>query len=294
MMLIALTLIFCMTYSLVFAFDYVNKNVVNMHAQPDDLSEVISQAIYATPIECLEERGSWCCIQTPDLYRGWVEKNAVISREQLYLEGQRCAQVHSLFGHLFRVNDTTPHAPLVTLPFGAKVEVVTGYNNEQRWVQVRLLDGQIAWMQRGDLQVDPQPITLKEMMALSQRFLGLPYTWGGVSTFGFDCSGYVQMLYGQMGILLPRDSYLQAEAKGGVAIELKNLEEGDLLFFGPNQKKINHVGIYLADNKFIHAKAKITRGSPTVQISDLLSPNYDETLVCVRRFLKDEGGKDEG
>ncbi|MCH9717001.1 MAG: C40 family peptidase, partial [Gammaproteobacteria bacterium] len=54
-------------------------------------------------------------------------------------------------------------------------------------------------------------MTKDEMIFLSQKFLGCPYTWGGRSSFGFDCSGFVQMLYKEMGICLPRDSGPQAE-----------------------------------------------------------------------------------
>jgi hypothetical protein len=53
---------------------------------------------------------------------------------------------------------------------------------------------------------------LEETLAFSKNFIGLPYTWGGTSSYGVDCSGFVQMLFKEMGVLLPRNSRDQAKS----------------------------------------------------------------------------------
>ncbi|WP_342433029.1 NlpC/P60 family protein [Neobacillus sp. FSL H8-0543] len=86
-------------------------------------------------------------------------------------------------------------------------------------------------------------------VALSVK--GVPYSWGGTTTSGFDCSGLVNYAYKQAGVSLPRTSadlynYGQVVSKG-------NLTEGDLVFFSTYKAGPSHVGIYLSDNQFIHA-----------------------------------------
>ena len=99
------------------------------------------------------------------------------------------------------------------------------------------------------------------------RFLGLPYTWGGTSSFGYDCSGFSQMLQRRRGILMPRDAQPQADWDGVRAVERREeLQPGDLLYFGSSPKKITHTGVYLGDGKFINAT---THETPMVRIDDL-------------------------
>jgi gamma-D-glutamyl-L-lysine dipeptidyl-peptidase len=286
MLILLFLMLTCSTYWVIFSFDYVNQNIVNMHALPREASEVVSQAIYGTDIAIIEQQGEWRHIQTPDGYRGWVHSQGLIHRGKPYgrSSNSALAKVNSLFVHVYHESDITVQAPMITLAYGTLLEIHPGMA-DARWIKATLLNGQTAWVQKGDLILDPKSITLKEMITLSERFLGLPYTWGGVSSFGFDCSGFVQMLYAQMGIILPRDSSLQIEAQQVKPVDFNLLQSGDLLFFGPQDHKVTHVGLYLGESKFIHAKAKISIGSPTVQISDLQYPNYEEKFIGARRIV---------
>src|SRR5204862_7914116 len=129
----------------------------------------------------------------------------------------------------------TRHAPLLTVPFETKFEVIAEPADIQ-WVQVRLPDDRSGWVQLGDLSFDSKPLSIPGMIALSKRFLGLPYTWGGPSSYGYDCSGFTQMLCRRRGISLPRDAQPQAEWTGVSAVERKDLRPGDLLYFGSSEK----------------------------------------------------------
>ena len=118
------------------------------------------------------------------------------------------------------------------------------------------------------------------MLEFSKRFLGLPYTWGGTSSYGYDCSGFSQMLGRRRGISMPRDAQPQAEWSGVVAVERKDLAPGDLLYFGSSEKKITHTGIYIGVGKFINATTHLT---PMVRIDDLNDPYWTKLLVASRR-----------
>lgn len=105
-------------------------------------------------------------------------------------------------------------------------------------------------------------------------FLGVPYKRGGSSAeTGFDCSGFVRAMYEQtVGLMLPRRADQQAAATQ--VIDKKELQPGDLVFFNTMRRSFSHVGIYVGDNKFIHAP----RSGAQVRVEDMGAAYW------VRRF----------
>lgn len=94
------------------------------------------------------------------------------------------------------------------------------------------------------------------VVAIAARYLGVPYVWGGTTPSGFDCSGFVQYVYAQAGISLPRTSRMQYTiGKFIPRAQLDMLEPGDLVFFGygGDANQIHHVGLYVGNGVFIHA-----------------------------------------
>jgi cell wall-associated NlpC family hydrolase len=84
--------------------------------------------------------------------------------------------------------------------------------------------------------------------------LGTPYVYGGTSRTGLDCSGFVLQVFGPFGVRLPRQSADQARA--GVAVEMTDLQAGDLLFFDTEGRgRVTHVGIYLGDGTMANANS---------------------------------------
>lgn len=121
---------------------------------------------------------------------------------------------------------------MLTVPFETQLEPAATVAGDARGLQVILPDSRTAWIQRSDLNSDPKPLTIEQSIDLAKRFLGLPYLWGGRSSFGYDCSGFTQMLLRSRGINMPRDADLQAAWEGAEVVERANLRAGDVLFFG--------------------------------------------------------------
>lgn len=258
--------------------------VANMYSKPSDEVDVVSQAICSSRVEVIEKQGAWARIRTPDQYLGWVPLSnlrILLPGERPYAATGRVAEVQSLVAHLYREPSVTKRRPLLTVPFETRLEVIAEPESENgRWIQVRLPDNRDAWIQRGDVAFSPPRLSVEEMIELAKRFLGLPYTWGGTSSFGYDCSGFTQMLCRRRGILMPRDAQPQCDWEGLRPVTPEELAPGDLLYFGSSSKKITHTGIYLGNGQFIHAT---THEHPVIQISALSDPHWSRLLVAMRR-----------
>lgn len=100
------------------------------------------------------------------------------------------------------------------------------------------------------------PSRSQELVLHALRFIGVPYRYGGDSPeAGFDCSGLVWRVYQQAaGIPLPRDTH--AISQVGEAIAREELQPGDLVFFNTLHRPFSHVGIYLGEERFIHAPSQ--------------------------------------
>lgn len=107
---------------------------------------------------------------------------------------------------------------------------------------------------------------------------GHPYVYGGESPReGFDCSGLVVYVYNRQGLRLPRDT--QSLARQLPMVQLDQRQPGDLLFFNTS-RPFSHVGIYVGEEKFVHAPSSRTGH---VMLSDLNQPYWRERFIAVRR-----------
>lgn len=212
-------------------------------------ADVVSQARYGMTVAVEQEENGWARVRTPgDDYPGWVPLSGLrkLGAGEGYGESARVARVDSLRAHVYREASVTRHAPLITLPYEAQLEIVAEPPKEnRRWMEARLADGRTGWVQRGDVTFETAALGIEQLAALSKRFLGLPYTWGGTTSFGYDCSGFTQMLVRRGGVLMPRDAQPQADWEQMVKVEPSDLKAGDLLYFGSSVKKITHTGFYL-------------------------------------------------
>ncbi len=118
------------------------------------------------------------------------------------------------------------------------------------------------------------------MVAIS--LVGSPYLYGGTSPeTGLDCSGFVGYVFRHAaGVTLPRDSLSISEA--AQPVELTALQPGDLVFFDTSNRAFSHVGIYLGDDRFVHAASSRTGG---VVISNLHDRYWHERFDGARRVV---------
>jgi hypothetical protein len=121
----------------------------------------------------------------------------------------------------------------------------------------------------------------REITRTAERFIGVPYKWGGESTVsGFDCSGLTMVVYQLNGLELPRTSGDQWAA--GRPVDERHLSQGDLLFFATRGgNKVSHVGIYLGGDAFLHAPG---RGN-TIQVASLSSDYFRARYLGARSYL---------
>ncbi len=261
--------------------------VLDMMSKPTADADVVSQARYGSVVQWEQEEGGWVQIRTPgDDYKGWVPATGLrkAAAGESYAEGGKVAMVESLRAHVYREASVTKHAPVLTLPYETRLEVVSEPPGDNgRWIEVKLADGKRGWIQRGDVSLDSKTLGIEELAVLSKRFLGLPYTWGGTSSFGYDCSGFTQMLVRRGGVLMPRDAQPQADWEQMQKVERGELKAGDLLYFGSSVKKITHTGFYLGGGEFIHST---TNTHPVLQVSKLDDQPWTKLFVAARRWKR--------
>ncbi len=123
---------------------------------------------------------------------------------------------------------------------------------------------------------------VRQVLAAARSYLGTPHRLGGLSRRGIDCSGLMIQSFSTVDVQLPRSSSEQARI--GKKISLKQVKEGDLLFFSISRSKVGHVGVVskVAENeiRFIH-----TSTSKGVREDNLFSEYWQRNFVQARRVL---------
>ena len=164
-------------------------------------------------------------------------------------------------------------------------------------VGVRMEDGALGWMRADalmllDISSEPEaavqfpdfeppggkPIFRAGNAVVSRAYayLGIPYVWGGTSRSGMDCSGFVQKVFAEEGIHLPRVADDQYQV--GFPVPQTSLRPGDRLYFRSGSE-VDHTGIYIGDSHFIHSSSS----GGGVRVDDLTEPRWQRIYVGARR-----------
>ena len=123
---------------------------------------------------------------------------------------------------------------------------------------------------------------LTEVVLRGLSFLDIPYRFGGTTRDrGLDCSGLVQKVFAEsLGMTLPRTT--RGQSQSGVKIARKELTPGDLVFFNTRRRAFSHVGIYVGNDRFLHAPSK----GGKVRIEKLSVPYWNKRFNGARRVIK--------
>jgi peptidoglycan endopeptidase LytE len=177
---------------------------------------------------------------------------------------------------LLQINDLADDA---ILPAGHKL-LLERPKAETAASRLKEEDIQIGLEKR--LSEDPEMSLSKQLLVIAEMMLNIPYKFGGTTFAGMDCSAYVQKVFKFVNIVLPRSA--KEQFKWGQPVGKGDLSEGDLVFFKTYARFPSHVGIYLGDNRFIHASAK----TKTVTIDNLSLPYYVKRYIGAKRLIADE------
>ena len=132
--------------------------------------------------------------------------------------------------------------------------------------------------ERVEVPVEPAARgTLATVVATALEFRGVPYLYGGSDPSGFDCSGFVQYVFGRHGTPLPRE--VRDQYRTGRRVDVNEVQAGDLLFFQTVSRGASHVGVVIGDGRFVHAPS--SRGVVRVERYD--SPYWASRVVGARR-----------
>lgn len=120
-----------------------------------------------------------------------------------------------------------------------------------------------------------------EVVEIANNYIGTPYSYGSMSRGATDCSGLVHQVYAKKGVKLPRTSREMSQV--GSSVGKGDLKPGDMVFFRTrNSRRINHVGIYAGNGKFIHASS----GGGKVQVNSLSDGYYANRFAGAKRVVK--------
>ena len=162
-----------------------------------------------------------------------------------------------------RAGGSTSSRKVTTLQRGTTLRVLS---RNGKWAKVALANGVCGYVYRPLLATGPgsdrpssqvasaEPVVgSTSVVRTALAYRGTPYSRGGTSRGGFDCSGFTRHVYAKFGIMLPHSSAAQAGL--GVSVSRGELSPGDLVFFQTTRRSISHVGIYIGNNNFVHASS---------------------------------------
>ena len=256
-------------------------SVVPLRAEASERSEMVSQLLFGDSYEVLEVEGNWLKIKTSDCgYEGFLNQKYhheltdtqyqelqhqpqfLVSDFMTLLCEEKSQTLFPVFiGTSFPQPNEEGHFNLgdavFTLPSVSSISDTnsqfTIHNSQFKNCQLSTVNCQLSTV---NCKLTPDPCPLTPMLSFALRFLRAPYLWGGRTPAGIDCSGFTQLIYKSVGVLIPRDASQQVEL--GSALDFASEAQiGDLAFFQNEEGRIVHVGMVCAPGKIIHASGQV-------------------------------------
>ena len=276
----------------------VNVSVCNIRFISSYEAEMVSQALMGTPVKILKKDNGWLLVQTPDMYLGWVDSDAIaamsVSEHDIWKSSSRLFYTVKT-GDIY--SDRSMGKVISDIVDGCILEVS---GTQKGGFEVKLPDGRRGFIPAEmaillDQLSDKTFLNSTNLLSTAESFLGIPYLWGGTSSKGFDCSGFVKTVYFLNGIILERDASQQFQ--NGMRLRRgsypDSLKTGDLLFFGTARRgraRATHVGIYIGDTDFIHCSGMVRINSlDSTRVN--FSRSRRDSFLGVRRIIGAPYGK---
>jgi len=256
---------------------HVVTNLTGLYEEPSFGRALASELYYGTDLEVLEEKQHWVLTRQNDGYLGWAYRP--------YLgEGAPPTMTHLILAPVteVRAEPDEKSAIITRLVSGTGVFLDVARDG---WSRVSA--NKTGWMPTKYLRaLTDLPKTMEErrktMIEDSQRLIGIPYLWGGISGNGIDCSGFTRLLHRWIGVEIPRDADMQYTAAKPVEAPF---EAGDLFFFAAedSKRKITHVGVSLGGWRMIHS----SRRNNGVYIDDMQqNKSLMDSYVSAGSFIR--------
>jgi cell wall-associated NlpC family hydrolase len=244
---------------------------------------VQSQLLYGEKVLVTEENEFWAKVLVPSQpsskdergYPGWIPINQLSEWEPPNTDSYAVVTVP----RTELCNEQ--REKLMELSFQTRLPV---HETDGEWLEVYTPAG-LRFIKNKDAAVIRSERELltdsgDDVVKTGEQFLGLPYLWGGMSAFGYDCSGFAYNMLRAHGAEIPRDA--SDQSREGKAISKDSLRPGDLLFFAYEEGKgfVHHVGIYYGDGRMIHAP----NTGKAVEVIPLSGSAYEPEFCGVRRY----------
>ncbi|MDE3838997.1 peptidase [Bacillus methanolicus] len=249
---------------------------------------VQTQVLFGQEVIVTNEKDGWAEVIIPDQpsskdergYPGWIPKDQLQRQHDWKISQGPVAVITAKSATLFSESDE----PLMELSYQTVLPVVQELDH---WVKVKTPSGfGLISTERVKIFQSKDEIPKgngHDIVLAGEAFLGLPYLWGGMSSFGYDCSGFSYTMCKANGYTIPRDA--SDQAKAGKRVELEKIEPGDLLFFAYEEGKgrIHHVGIYYGNGKMLHSP----KTGKSIEVIPLQGTIYEKELCAARRYWQD-------
>lgn len=258
----------------------ISGNNVNFRTKPTTSSDIIGKLAKGTEVEVISVADGWCEI----VYNGTT---GYVSSDYVAIDGQTVAQPKGIvIGSCVNVRSgaSTGHGIITKVYAGAIVELLDK-NGNWYYISYNGYKGYISADYVREYKGNATSAIGEQVVALAMSYLGVPYTWGGASPSGFDCSGFTLYIYKQFGYSLSHSASTQWYNTGEY-VDRNDLQPGDLVFFADpsrtNGKACSHCGIYIGNGEFIHASS--SSSGKYVRISSLTSGYYNTYYKGAKRL----------